>query len=199
MRFGGASAFYAIRARKFCFGRVEHRSFLASFLYVQLWYCLWIFYGFGLLENCSPGLWPLIMSRVFWIAVLTMFSLSIGDGKNLVFPASFSHLSAEQVVKNSSTPPWSIGGLVSSPPPGSWESNLTASSNGHVKLDCDTLLHSLLPADCREAWRQIPRYDETVYSIGNRSGGMDWDVPLPMRWPSSEWIVCTQGAKILMN
>ena len=77
--------------------------------------------------------------------------------------------------------------------------NLTALSRPNVNYECDDHLDSLLPTECREAWRQIPRFDAKLYSIGNRSAEQKWDIPLPMRWPSSEWTSHALGMKLLMD
>ena len=136
------------------------------------------------------------MSSAFWIAVLSILSpvssLSIGIVRDLVSPSSPpspspNHL-ALQLAQYASTPlPWSIRSSIQPLPPLSSRLNLTMSSREKVDYQCDNRLSSLLPTECREAWRQIPRFDGTLYSIGNRSADQKWDVPLPMRWPSSQW------------
>ena len=131
------------------------------------------------------------MSPVFWIAVLSTLSsvssMSIVNVQNLILPYSSTNIPAVQIAPYLSTPlPWLVGGSNQSLPLLSSISNLTALSREKVNYGCDTRVSSLLPTECREAWRQIPRHDMTEYSIGNRSADREWDIPLPMRWPSRE-------------
>ena len=133
------------------------------------------------------------MSLAFWTAVLSVLSpvssLSIGTWQGQISPSSLADRRPLQFGSQGSTSlPWMIGGSLSS------GSNLTAVLMPNVSYDCDDNLDSLLPSECREAWRQIPRFDGKLHSIGNRSAEQKWDIPLPMRWPSSE---CTSHAQVM--
>ena len=144
------------------------------------------------------------MSLAFWIAVLSVLSpvlsVSIGTWQGQISPSSFTDHPPLQIVPHGSMPlPWIIGGSNQSLPPLSSGLNLTALSRPDVNYECDNHFNSLLPTECREAWRQIPRFDGKLYSIGNRSAEQKWDIPLPMRWPSSEWTSHAQGMKLLIH
>lgn len=140
----------------------------------------------------SPGPSSRKMSPALWVAVLSILSpvssVSIENGLNLISPSSSVDLPALQHLQYASAPlPWSIGSSIQSLQPPSSRLNLTVMIREKVNYECDNRLSSLLPTECREAWRQIPRFDGTMYSIGNRSADRKWDIPLPMRWPSSGW------------
>ena len=132
------------------------------------------------------------MSPALWVAVLSILSpvlsVSIENGLNLISHLSSADRPALQHPQYASAPlPWSIGSSIQSLQPLSSRLNLTVMTREKVNYECDKRLSSLLPTECREAWRQIPRFDGTMYSIGNRSADQKWDIPLPMRWPSSGW------------
>ena len=149
-----------------------------------------MFYDLSMFK--PPGPSSRKMSPTLWAAVLSIVSpvssVSIGNGLNLISPSSSADHPALQHPQYASAPlPWSIGSSIQSLPPLAWRLNLTVMTREKVIYECDDRLSSLLPTECREAWRQIPRFDGTMYSIGNRSADQKWDIPLPMRWPSSGW------------
>ena len=128
------------------------------------------------------------MSPSFWIVTLsilsTVSSMPTGSGQDMI-----------QLIQVASEPlPWTIGSSLQSLPPLS----STTLSRGNVIYDCDKRPFSLGPRECREAWRQIPRFDGKQYSIGNRSADQKWDIPLPMRWPSGKRIDHARDARLLM-
>lgn len=153
------------------------------------------------------------MSLAFCTALLSVLSpvlsASIGTWQGQTSSSSFNDHPPLQIVPQGSMPlPWIIGNSVQSLPSLSsrlnltgWfsNSNLTALSGPNVNYECDDHFNSLLPTECREAWRQIPRFDGKMYSIGNRSAEQKWNIPLPMRWPSSEWTSCAQSMQLLIN
>ena len=153
------------------------------------------------------------MSLAFWTAVLSILSpvlsVSIGLWQGQTSPSLFTDHPPLQIVPHGSMPlPWIIGGSNQSLPPLSSRLNLTelssnlnmtALSRPNVNYECDDHFNSLLPTECREAWRQIPRFDGKLYSIGNRSAEQKWNIPLPMRWPSSEWTSHAQRMKLLIH
>ena len=140
------------------------------------------------------------MSLAFWTTVLSVLSpvlsVSIGTWQGQILSSSLAdHPPLRFVPHDSVQLPWVIGSSNQSLPPLSSGLNLTklhsnlgltALSKPTVNYDCDDHVNSLLPTECREAWRQIPRFDGKLYSIGNRSAEQKWNIPLPMRWPSSE-------------
>ena len=139
------------------------------------------------------------MSLAFWTAVLSVLSpvlsLSIGTWQGQILPSSLTDRPPLQFGSQGSTSlPWMIGGSTLSS-----GLNLTAVLMPNVNYDCDDHLNSLLPSECREAWRQIPRFDGKLHSIGNRSAEQKWDIPLPMRWPSSEWTSHAQVMGLLIH
>ena len=131
------------------------------------------------------------MSLAFWTAVLSVLSpvssLSMRTWQSQIPPSSPStHLPLQIVPQASKSLPWIIGSSDQSLLSFSSRLNLTGLSRSNVNYECDDHLNSLLPSECREAWRQIPRFDGKMYSIGNRSTEQKWNIPLPMRWPSSK-------------
>ena len=161
----------------------------------------------------SSDSWPRKMSLAFWTAVLSVLSpvlsVSIGTWQGQISSSSFNDHAPLEIVPHVSMPlPWIIGGSDQALPPLSSEFNqttlssrlnLTLLSRRNVNYECDDHLNSLLPTECREAWRQIPRFDGKLYSIGNRSAEQKWDIPLPMRWPSSKWTSQAQRMKLLIH
>ena len=144
------------------------------------------------------------MSLAFWTTVLSVLSpvlsVSIGTWQGQISPSSFTDHPPLQIVPHESMPlPWIIGGSNQTLPSLSSTFNLTALSRPNVDYECDDHFNSVLPTECREAWRQIPRFDGKLYSIGNRSAEQKWNIPLPMRWPSSEWTSHAQGMKLLVH
>ena len=153
------------------------------------------------------------MSLALWTTVLSVLSpvlsVSIGTWQGQISPSSFTDHPPLQIVPHGSMPmPWIIGSSNQSLPSLSSTFNLTALSSTfkmtalsrpNVDYECDDHFNSLLPTECREAWRQIPRFDGKLYSIGNRSAEQKWNIPLPMRWPSSESTSHAQGMKLLIH
>ena len=66
----------------------------------------------------------------------------------------------------------------------STSSNITLSSK-KLNVVCGTDLDVILASSCRQAWRDIPAYNDQDYlSFGNRTTPGNWDVPLPFRFIS---------------
>jgi len=144
--------------------------------FADLSICLWLFY-FTLL----PAALCLVVQDPSRLVVV---SANISTSS-----LSYAHLntSAVEMVQTSPKPwPFVLGGF---------HENVNLSSavqlavlpRPNVRYQCNNQLFSLDVADCRQVWRDLPKFDVT-YSFGNRSAPRSWDVPLPMRWISRRWI-----------
>lgn len=155
-----------------------------------------------------PSLWKMVVRLLYnmafslWLAIFMFvsaaFSLEIsspdlmlpqtGSSSNLSFLSSINASAIQHATKAVKPLPFLLGGSATSSRRRLYSHNVNLTSSESVQMECYNRLLALEASSCRQAWRDIPDWDYTVFTFGQRTFNSAWDVPLPCRFTSCERI-----------